>query len=88
MLARHGLSGLMLLLLDELNGALAAPSRLMEFGRDAVLAGPQGVEVTPLPSHPICVVVSFLPVVSRGMAETPKGKTIVQPRFRSVARAL
>ncbi len=73
---------------DEFDCPFGCPSRLVEFGGNAVLAFAKPVEVSaPLP-HPVGVVVPFLPVVPGSMTELPIAKPVFDSRFGPLPRAL
>ena len=75
-------------LVDELQGALGDPGRLVELGGDPVLARPQCVEIAAALAHPVGVVMPFRPVVPRRVTETPVPVAVVHAGFRALPRAL
>lgn len=60
----------------------------MEFRRHSVFVLTQRVEITALFANPIGVVMTFLPVVTRGVAKLPVRESIVDTRFRSIPGTL
>ena len=75
-------------LANELNRPLGRPSGLVQFGGHAVVAFAQGIQIATLFANPIGVIVAFLPVVARGVAEFPIAEPVINPRLRAAARAL
>ena len=80
--------GLFAFLSDEFDRAFRCPGCLVQLGGDPVFTFPELVQVATLFSHPVGIVVSFLPVVPGGMAKFPIAEPVVNPRLGSLARAL
>ena len=78
----------MLTLLNEVDGALACPCRLVHFRTDSFCTLPHCIKVTSQLTHPLCVVMPLGPVIAWGMAELPIVKAIVNTRLGSIPGAL
>ena len=73
---------------NELDGALRSPSGLVQRGGHAVLALAERVEVASLFLHPVSIVMTFFPVVARGVTEFPVTEAIIDAWLGSFAGAL
>ena len=75
-------------LFDKLQRTFACPSRLMQSRGYVVVALSQRIQIAAALPHPLRIVVTLRPIITRRVTESPVRKPVINPRFGSPPRTL